>query len=129
MLRKREKSDSRVAMSAGRLCALFILLLLFISRAHASAVLLLEEPFGHFGALTATGHAAVYLPRVCADSPVVLRSCHPGELGVVLSRYDAIGGYDWIAVPLIPYLYAVETPGDVPLYANEKLVAFLRNQY
>lgn len=119
-----------MATSACRFCALFIFFLVpCISRAHASAALLLEEPFGHFGALTATGHAAVYLPRVCADSPVALRSCNPGELGVVLSRYNAIGGYDWIAIPLIPYLYAVETPGDVPLYANEKLVAFLRNQY
>ncbi|MGH9529098.1 MAG: hypothetical protein ACRD2S_04175, partial [Terriglobales bacterium] len=63
------------------------------------------------------------------SSPVLLRRCNTGELGVVLSRYNAIGGYDWLAVPLIPYLYAVENPGDVPLFANEKLVAFLRNQY
>jgi hypothetical protein len=116
-------------MRAFRLCALCFLALLCTAQAHASAALLLEEPFGHFGALTATGHAAAYLPRVCAASPIVLRRCSEGELGIVISRYDAIGGYDWIAVPLIPYLYAVENPDDVPLFANEKLVAFLRNQY
>jgi hypothetical protein len=98
------------------------------SLAHASAVLFLEEPFGHFGALTATGHAAVYLPRICADTPVKLRRCREGELGVVISRYNKVGGHDWIAIPLIPYLYAVENPDDVPLFANAKLVAFLRNQ-
>ncbi len=129
MFSKTKKSGVILAVSGGRLCTIFILCLLCISRAHASAALLLEEPFGHFGALTATGHAAVYLPRICASTPVILRRCNQGELGVVLSRYNAIGGYDWIAVPLIPYLYAVEEPGDVPLFANEKLVAFLRNQY
>ncbi len=110
----------------------FILLTLCAAitvRAQASAALLLEEPFGHFGALTATGHAAVYLPRVCASSPVVLRRCAEGETGVVISRYNRVGGYDWIAVPLIPYLYAVESSDDVPLFANAKLVAFLRDQY
>jgi hypothetical protein len=112
-----------------KVCILLALISLADSRANAAAVLLLEEPFGHFGALTATGHAAVYLPRVCASSPIVLRRCKEGETGIVLSRYDAIGGYDWIAIPLIPYLYAVENPDDVPLFANTKLVAFLRNQY
>lgn len=111
------------------ICVSFILIFLCAPRAHASAALLLEEPFGHFGSLTATGHAAVYLPRICADSPVSLRRCNPEELGVVLSRYNAIAGYDWIAVPLISYLYSVEKPDEIPLFANAKLVAFLRNQY
>jgi hypothetical protein len=48
---------------------------------------------------------------------------------VVLSRYDGVRGYDWIAIPLIPYLYAVERPEDVPLYADTKTVAFLRDRY
>jgi len=97
--------------------------------AHADATLLLEEPYGHLGAFTATGHAAVYLNRVCADTPVKLRRCLAGETGVVISRYNKIAGYDWIAVPLIPYLYAVEGPADVPLFVNPKVVAFLRNEY
>jgi hypothetical protein len=101
----------------------------FASYAHASATLLVEEPYGKMGFFTATGHAAVYLSGVCADSPVLLRRCAPGESGVVLSRYDGVAGYDWIAIPLIPYLYAVERPEDVPLFADAKLVAFLRDRY
>ena len=81
------------------------------------------------GFFTATGHAAVYLSGVCADSPKVLRRCTPGEIGVVLSRYDGVGGYDWLAIPLIPYLYAVERPEDVPLFSDAKMIAFLRDHY
>src|ERR1700680_609642 len=99
------------------------------SLASASATLLLEEPYGKMGFFTATGHAAVYLSGVCADTPLVLRHCAPGETGVVLSRYDGVGGYDWVAIPLIPYLYAVERPEDVPLFANAKMAAFLRDRY
>jgi hypothetical protein len=97
--------------------------------AHGSATLLLEEPYGTLGFFTATGHAAVYLSGVCAQTPIVLRKCAPGETGVVLSRYDGVGGYDWVAVPLIPYLYAVERPEDVPLFADAKMVSFLRDRY
>ncbi|MBV9061599.1 MAG: hypothetical protein JOY77_01565, partial [Alphaproteobacteria bacterium] len=81
------------------------------------------------GIFAGTGHAAVYLSRVCADSPTVLRRCLPGERGTVISRYHGIAGHDWLAVPLIPYLYAVENPEDVPLFADSRLVAFLRRQY
>ncbi|MGD0416927.1 MAG: hypothetical protein ABSA80_16325 [Terriglobales bacterium] len=111
------------------LFTLVVLLSGFASYAYASATLLLEEPYGKMGFFTATGHAAVYLSGVCADSPVLLRPCAPGESGVVLSRYDGVAGYDWIAIPLMPYLYAVERPEDVPLFADAKLVAFLRDRY
>ena len=100
-----------------------------IAHAHAGATLLLEEPYSYDGALAGTGHAAVYLSNVCAESPVVLRRCDAGESGVVLSRYDGIAGYDWIAIPLIPYLYAVDRPESVPLFADARLIAFLRDQY
>ncbi len=113
----------------GRLCAILLFCLCGISRAHAGATLLLEEPYSYDGALAGTGHAAVYLSNVCSVSPVILRPCAEGESGVVLSRYDGISGYDWIAIPLIPYLYAVDRPEDVPLFADAKLVAFLRDQY
>ena len=99
------------------------------SLAGASATLLLEEPYGHMGFFTATGHAAVYLSGVCAETPVVLRPCAPGETGIVLSRYDGVGGYDWVAIPLIPYLYAVDRAEDVPLFANAKMTLFLRDRY
>lgn len=108
---------------------LFLLFGLGISRAHADAAVLLAEPYGGFGSVNPTGHAAVYLSRVCAKSPVELRRCEPGEMGVVVSRYHRVGGYDWIAIPLIPYLYAVENAGDVPLYADSEHVEMLRDQY
>ena len=95
----------------------------------SSATLLLEEPYGKLGFFTATGHAAVYLSDVCAETPLVLRRCSPGETGVVISRYDGVGGYDWMAVPLMPYLYAVERPEEVPLFADAKMTAFLRDRY
>lgn len=50
-------------------------------------------------------------------------------MGAVISRYHRIGGYDWIAIPLIPYLYAVDAPEDVPNSMDAKLEAYLRNQY
>jgi len=111
------------------LSTLVVMVLACVSLAGASATLLLEEPYGKLGFFTATGHAAVYLSGVCADTPLALRPCGPGETGVVLSRYDGVGGYDWVAIPLIPYLYAVERPEDVPLLADAKMAAFLRDRY
>jgi hypothetical protein len=95
----------------------------------AQATLLLEEPYSYDGTFAGTGHAAVYLARVCAETPTTLRRCQPGETGVVVSRYHHVGGRDWIAVPLLPYLYAVNDPANVPLFANAKLVEFLRHDY
>ncbi len=108
---------------------LAVLLVMSAGFARASATLLLEEPYGRLGFFTATGHAAVYLSGVCATTPLVLRPCARGELGVVISRYDGVGGYDWVAIPLIPYLYAVEQPDDIPLFTDPKMVSFLRDQY
>ncbi len=113
----------------GAVTALFVLVLLSASMASASATLLLEEPYGKLGFFTATGHAAVYLSSVCAQTPRKLRKCQPGELGAVISRYDGVNGYDWLAIPLIPYLYAVGSEDEIPLYADAKLVNFLRDQY
>src|ERR1700722_19217568 len=92
-------------------------LLLALLNAHhlfAQAALLMEQPYGVFGSLNPTGHAALYLERVCADTPVHLRMCREGETGVVISRYHGVGSYDWVAIPLIPYLYAVDDPSQVP---------------
>src|ERR1700756_1596872 len=117
-------------MSRSRFLALVLLCFGLASvRAHAGATLLLEEPYSVDGTFAGTGHTAVYLDRVCADTPLKLRRCKDGELGVVLSRYHGVAGYDWFAVPLVPYLYAVELPEQVPLYADAKLVSFLRDQY
>ncbi|HEX3661636.1 MAG TPA: hypothetical protein VHU89_09410 [Acidobacteriaceae bacterium] len=99
------------------------------SSAWADASLLLEEPFGDFGAMNPTGHAAIYLSRVCAESPTRLRRCREGERGVVLSRYHRIDGYDWLAIPLIPYLYAVDRVSEIPEAATPRLELKLRDAY
>jgi len=129
------KGGRRSCKTVGRtsklgICILFVFVcLLGVSRANAAAALLLEEPYGKLGAFMAQGHAGIYLSRVCAETPLVLRRCRDGESGVVISRYNGIAGYDWVAIPLIPYLYAVDKTDNVPLFANPKLAAFLRNQY
>jgi len=110
--------------------ALALRLLLTASlHAHASVALLMEEPYGEFGAFNPTGHAAVYLNRICAASPTQLRACQPGEFGVVISRYHKIDGFDWIAIPLIPYLYAVDDAADAPTSVDKAQEAALRDAY
>ncbi len=98
-------------------------------RAYADASLLMEEPYGTFGALNPTGHAAIYLNHICAETPTQLRACRPGEFGVVISRYHRVAGYDWLAVPLVPYLYAVDRVEDIPSTADAELEAQLRDAY
>lgn len=99
------------------------------SSARADASLLLEEPFGKFGALNPTGHAAIWLDGVCADTPAHLRPCRDGEAGVVLSRYHRVDGYDWLAMPLLAYLYAVDEASQIPDSATPKLELKLRDAY
>jgi len=118
-------------MRSLRVLVLSLMSLLFLGAAGARAdvAVLLEEPYSYDGVLAGTGHSAVYLSNVCADSPVSLRRCLPGESGVVLSRYHRIAGLDWVAVPLYPYLYAVDKPQDIPLFTDGKLEAALRDHY
>jgi hypothetical protein len=106
-----------VVLAAGSFCA------------HAQAALLMEEPYGFFGALNPTGHNAIYFERICAETPVKLRRCGPSELGAVIARYQGIDGYDWIAIPLIPYLYSVKNAADVPSHVDHDRVVELRNHY
>src|SRR5690348_1167657 len=114
-----------------RLAFLLALLVVFGSlTAHAGKVaVLLEQPYGHLGFLTPTGHVAIYLSDVCAETPVKLRRCDPGERGVVISRYHGFDHYDWVAIPLLPYLYAVTEPDQIPEEASRDLAMRLRNQY
>jgi hypothetical protein len=106
-----------------------VIVMLAGTRAHGAVALLMEEPYGDFGAMNPTGHAAVYLNHICAASPTELRMCHDGEYGVVISRYHKIDGLDWIAIPLIPYLYAVEDVSQVPPAVDKAEVARLRDAY
>lgn len=110
-------------------CLLLFALAAFAVPARADVAILLEEPYSLDGSLAGTGHAAVYLSNICAASPTQLRRCNPGEPGIVLSRYHHIAGYDWIAVPVVAYLYAVDKPEQIPLFVDPKMAWFLRNQY
>jgi hypothetical protein len=117
-------------MRRPRQFALVLLLFLgVLTEARAGAAVLLGEPYGGLAKVSPTGHVAIYLDRVCAASPIELRRCRPGEFGVVISRYNKINGYDWIAIPLIPYLYAVDRAEEVPDFVDAKTVALLRNRY
>ncbi len=58
-----------------------------------------------------------------------VRRCELGEQGVVISRYQGIAGYDWVAMPLIPYLYSVERISDVPERVDKETVRRLRDRY
>jgi hypothetical protein len=97
--------------------------------AHGNVALLVEEPYGLFGSVNPTGHSAIYLNRVCAESPTVLRRCGADETGVVIGRYSGIRRLDWVAIALLPYLYAVERVEDVPEWAAKTDVARMRNEY
>lgn len=115
----RNTSAVTVGVSEMKRCtlgfAMWVVVALAATRsAHCNVALLVEEPYGLFGTVNPTGHSAIYLNRVCAESPTMLRRCGPDETGVVISRYSGIRRLDWIAIPLLPYLYAVERVQDVP---------------
>ena len=116
-------------MGAQRLCAAILFLCGSTSLAHADATLLLATPYGRAGSINPTGHVGVYLSRVCAATPTVLRRCANGESGVVIARYNKVAGFDWMAIPLMPYLYAVERAADVPAFATPEKVFSLRDEY
>ncbi|MDP9039011.1 MAG: DUF4105 domain-containing protein [Acidobacteriota bacterium] len=98
--------------------------------AHASLTVLIGEPFGNFGTMMPVGHAAVYLDRVCADGPLKLRMCRPGEnAGVVVARYHSLGPYDWMATPILQFLYATDRPEEVPAYVTATRVWEMRQSY
>jgi hypothetical protein len=117
-------------MTAMRTAALCLAALLSACpRGHAQAALLMEEPYGFFGTLNPTGHDAIYFAHICAETPIKLRRCEAGEPGSVVTRYQGIAGYDWVAMPLIAYLYSVEDPSAVPDRVDRKTVIRLREQY
>lgn len=97
--------------------------------AKGQAALLMEEPYGFFGRLNPTGHTAIYFARICAETPVTLRRCEPGEYGSVVARYQGIAGYDWVAMPLVPYLYSMDDVSAVPERVDRDTVQRLRNRY
>ena len=105
-------------------------LLLPLQTAHAALTVLVGEPFGSFGTMMPNGHIAIYLDRVCADGPLKLRMCNAGEpAGVAIARLDAIGKVDWVASPILPFLYATTDPLQILLSTTEDNVRTLREQY
>lgn len=118
------RTGKRIVTFAG-----LVFLGLLCPKLGAQAALLMEEPYGFFGALNPTGHNAIYFEHVCAETPVKLRRCEPGEAGAVIARYEGISGYDWVAIPLVPYLYSVEDIGEVPSRVDRESVAALRDRY
>lgn len=105
------------------------LIWLVCPRSQAQAALFMEKTAGISTILNPTGHNAFYFARICAATPMKLRRCGPGELGTVIARYKGIGGYDWLAMPLLPYLYSVESPSEVPARADHATVERMRRQY
>ncbi len=98
--------------------------------AHASLTVLVGEPYGSFGTMMPVGHTAVYLDHLCADGPTKLRNCMVNEpQGVVIARYHRIGQLDWIATPIMQFLYATNTPQNVPEYVTPELEWTLRDRY
>jgi hypothetical protein len=114
---------------SGIVCAVALGLGMVCVSARASVAVLLEQPYGKLGIFDTAGHSAIYLDHVCAESPTKLRPCEPGELGVVISRYDGIGHYDWLAMPLMAYLYAVDSADEIPTTIDKLGEAELRDQY
>ncbi len=113
---------------------LFTLFLLFFFTltAHADVSFFLQEAVGFAAKWNSAGHASVHLSNVCTDNYTRLRPCRAGERGVVISSFRNLGAeenYEWIAMPLVPFLYGVEDERNVPLYVNEKILAALRERY
>lgn len=82
--------------------------------------------------ITGSGHTAVYFSRICADSPVKLRLCGPGEQGSVMSNYTALGEsepFEWNIVPLSVYVYGVEDPRERPLLGTREIKKLLEERY
>ncbi len=111
----------------------FFLAILACPRARADVGIVLNESLDTSVArITGSGHSAVYLSRVCPESPIKLRLCRDGEEGSVMSNYTTLGEdqpYEWNVVPLSVYLYGVEDPRDRPLFGSAKIKYALEERY
>ena len=99
-------------------------------------LMLNAKPNGHveigFAEITGEGHSAVYLSRVCPETPVKLRLCNPGEPGSVIQNYVDYKEdlpYQWNVVPLSVYLYGVDDMRQKPLFASPDIRAVLQERY
>jgi hypothetical protein len=125
-----------IPATIARGCSAALVLFLAIlacPRARADVGIVLNESLDTSVArITGSGHSAVYLSRVCPESPIKLRLCRPGEEGSVISNYTTLGEdqpYEWNIVPLSMYLYGVEDPRDRPLFGSAKIKYALEERY
>jgi len=82
--------------------------------------------------ITGSGHSAVYLSRICPESPVKLRLCGSDEQGSVMSNYTTLGEddpFEWNIVPLSVFVYGVADPHSRPLFTSWKIKAALEENY
>ena len=124
----------RVGLSLYRWIVL-VLLLVCATAAPAFAdvgVLLNESLDTSFARISGSGHSAIYLSRICPESPIKLRLCRPDEQGSVMSNYTTLGEdkpFEWNVVPLSIYLYGVEDPQNRPLFGSQKIKHALEERY
>jgi hypothetical protein len=122
----------RVRTSFG-LVLVLILAFLAVSPAYGDVGVLLNESLDTSVArITGSGHSAIYFSRICADTPVKLRLCLPGEEGSVMSNYTTLGEdqpFEWNVVPLSIYLYGVEDPENRPLIGTWPIKRLLEERY
>ncbi len=115
-------------------CGLALLLLaLACSRAYGDVGVVLNESLDtSVEWFTDSGHTAVYFSRICAESPVKLRPCRPGEEGSVMSTYENLGEdrrYAWNIVPVSIYVYGVRDARNRPVFGSEKIKSLLEDGY
>ncbi|MGA7340583.1 MAG: hypothetical protein WBE72_01645 [Terracidiphilus sp.] len=108
---------------------LLFFLLLPGARVYADVTLFLEAPINFLGHVSSTGHAALLIDNLCSDDHIRMRWCRASESGAVVSRYKGIDGYDWVAMPPGPYLFAVKSSDEIPETASIAQVNLLRAAY
>jgi hypothetical protein len=124
----------RALAAISRWCALALLLACAAAPvAYGDTGVILNESLDTSVArITGSGHSAIYLSRVCPDSPVKLRLCRPGEQGSVISNYTTLGEdqpYEWNIVPLSVFLYGVEDPSNRPMIGSQTIKHLLEERY
>lgn len=127
-----KRKQSLVVIATKYMLAVLFLLILSSGLAKADISLLVQEALGVSGEASSAGHVSIYFSNICADTPVKLRLCRPGETGVVIALYPEFGTdkpYEWIAIPLLPFLYGVEDERNIPIYVNGEVRTLMRETY
>jgi hypothetical protein len=111
----------------------FIFVALICSCAYGDVGVVLNESLdSSVEWVTGSGHTSVYFSRICAESPVKLRLCRPGEVGSVMSNYINLGEdqrFEWNIVPFSVYVYGVPDARNRPIFGSEKIKAVLERRY